>query len=108
MEKRAFERVLKKLEVKFWSGGINYTGITTNISENGMFIGTKIGLPPGALLDIKVILPTGEVLRIPVRVKRILKPRDYDEDIYKSGMGVQLAGIHPRYVKFIRGLKTYS
>ncbi len=107
MEKRTFKRIPKKLQVKFWSGGINYTGITTNVSEVGMFIGTRMGLSPGALLDIKLILPTEDILRIPVMVKRTIRARDcHDYNIYKSGMGIKLASKHPRYEKFVKSLKT--
>ncbi len=109
MERRAFERINKKLQVKFWSGGINYTGITTNVSENGMFVGTKKELLTGALLDLEVILPNGDSIRVPVKVKRTMKTADsYNYNIYENGLGVQLASEHPRYEKFIKNFKTFK
>ena len=107
MEKRASERIHKKLQVKFWSEGISYTGITTNVSENGMFVGTKRELLSDALLDMDVILPSGELLRVPVRVRRTIRTDNfYDYNIYENGLGVQMASQHPRYEKFVKGLKA--
>lgn len=107
MEKRTSQRISKKLQVKFWSEGISYTGITTNVSENGMFVGTKRELLSGALLDMDVILPSGELLRLPVRVRRTIRTDNfYDYNIYENGLGVQLVSQHPRYEKFVKGLKT--
>ncbi len=109
MEKRIFERINKKLQVKFWSGGVNYTGITTNVSEKGMFVGTKKELFPGALLDMEIILPNGDYIRIPVKVKRTMKSgNSYNDNIYGNGLGVQLVSEHPRYETFIKSFKTFK
>lgn len=109
MERRVFERINKKLQVKFWSGGMNYTGITTDVSENGMFVGTKKKLLTGALLDMEVILPNGDSMRVPVKVKRTMKTGDsYNYNIYENGLGVQLVSEHQRYEKFIKSFKTFK
>jgi hypothetical protein len=46
MNKRKHRRFTKRLEAKFIADGESFLCITSNLSENGLFIRTKRGLLP--------------------------------------------------------------
>ncbi len=98
MQKRRSTRITKRLEVKFFSAGISYTGITSNISAHGIFIRTKKGLAPGTILEIELRLPDGELIKLSGIVKRTVKTQLQD---IKNGMGVELRHIPPKYTEFL-------
>jgi uncharacterized protein (TIGR02266 family) len=98
MQKRRSTRIIKRLEVKFISAGVSYTGITSNLSSHGIFIRTKKGLAPGTTLEIELRLPTGEAIKLDGVVKRTVKTQFQD---VKNGMGVELKHIPPKYTAFL-------
>lgn len=110
MERRAYERIPipARVQVKFLLGNMIYPGVVTNVSENGMFIGTKLSFPIGTDLEIALILPTEEVLKIPIRVKRTTKTDAFYEYEYNNynGMGVELLSSPHRYKQFVNELRA--
>lgn len=52
--KRKYHRFTKRLEVKFTSGNTVFTGISSNLAEDGIFIRTQKGFAPDTTLDIKL------------------------------------------------------
>ncbi len=84
MDRRACERVSTKIEAKFFYGNALYEGEITNLSENGIFISTKMCFPFEAKFEI--LIPRDEgVLKVPVKVIRIIK-----SDGFYDGMGLEL------------------
>ncbi len=102
MEKRGSERTTKRLEVEFSAGNITHSGITSNLSENSMFIRTKKGLAPGTALEIGLYLPTGEKLTFHGVVKRTKKTILHE---VKNGMGIKLINVPRQYLDFVKSLK---
>ena len=99
LKRRAFERVSASLE--FHSFNVDYFGVVTDLSENGMFIKSqKISFPFKSQFEI--LLPLNEhMLNIPVKVTRITKStRFYD------GMGVKLLKPSRTYLNMVRKLKS--
>lgn len=100
MEKRVFERMPTNIEAKFFCGNTMHTGTVTNISENGMFINTRMCLPFDS--QFQILLPLkGDVLKVPVRVSRMVKVNDFYE-----GMGLSLVGGNSGYRDFVTKLRT--
>ncbi len=102
MQKRRSKRIIKRLEAKFISGGISYTGITSNLSKQGIFVRTKKGLTPGTILELKLYLPSGEGINLHGKVKRTVKTQFQN---IKNGMGIELIDIPPKYIEFLKTLR---
>jgi superoxide reductase len=99
MKKRAFERVTSSHRLSFSYNNTVYSGIVTNLSENGMRINTKDCPPFKSKFD--VLLPLEEeVLTLPVQVKRLVKRQDVTD-----GMGVEILNPSMKYLQFVRKLK---
>ena len=102
MKKRAFERVSSCLQLSFSYNNAVYSGIVTNLSENGMRINTN-GCPPFKL-KFEVLFPLEkDVLTLPVQVKRLIKRHDVID-----GMGVEILNPSMKYLKYVRNLKWES
>jgi uncharacterized protein (TIGR02266 family) len=100
MEKRICKRIFRRLEVKFTSDSVSRTGITSNLSENGMFVRTRKVLNTGTKLDLELALPSGEIIKLRGRVARAIITPLHDKD----GMGIELIEIPPKYTEFIKTL----
>lgn len=102
MQKRRSKRTIKRLEVKFISGDISYRGITSNLSEYGIFVRTTKGLAPGTVLELKLYLPSGETITLSGNVKRTVKTQLYN---VKNGMGIELIDPPLKYTEFLKTLR---
>lgn len=102
MEKRDSDRIIKRLEIRFGSGGISYTGITSNLSGHGMFVRTKMGCVPGTALKLELRLPSGETINLHGKVRRTVKTPFHD---VKNGMGIELIDIPQKYIEFFKTLQ---
>jgi len=99
MKKRAFERVISSHRLSFSYNNTLYSGIVTNLSENGMRIDSRNCPPFKSKFD--VLLPLDEdVLTLPVQVKRLVKRQDVTD-----GMGVEILNPSMKYLQFVRDLK---
>jgi desulfoferrodoxin (superoxide reductase-like protein) len=102
MRKRAFERVTSSLQINFSYNNAVYAGIVTNLSENGMRINAD-DCPPFKS-KFEVLFPLeGDVLALPVQVKRLIKRYDVVQ-----AMGVELSNPSIKYIKFVKDLKWES
>ncbi len=102
MRKRFAQRYTKRLEVAFSSGGSKYKGISSDLSEQGLFIRTLHGLSPGNEIDIEMYLPDDKVVRLRGMVRRTIKT---SLSLVKNGMGVEIIENDPLYLSF---LKTFD
>ncbi len=102
MEKRDSKRKIKRLEVIFTSNGKTNRGITSNVSEKGLFIRTKKGFAPGTALDIELHIPSGETLKLHGKVARLIKTQF---NAVKNGMGIELLGIDLKYIKYLKSME---
>ncbi len=100
--KRAFERIPTCICVKFFSGKSEHTGIILNLSEKGMFIGTKVTFPLKPKLEILIPLKE-EILKVQGKIKSFGKAGK----IY-NGIGVELLNPTQNYLKFVEGRKFAS
>ncbi len=99
LKKRAFERIPSSLE--FHRNDVDYFGVVTDLSENGMFIKSqKIRFPFSSQFEIS--LPLNEdLVSIPVKVTRVTKSKRFYD-----GIGVELLRPSRNYLKFVRKLRS--
>jgi hypothetical protein len=101
MNKRKNLRFTKRLEARFIADGESFVGITSNLSEIGLFIRTKRGFAPDSILDIKLIMPDGNTSSIRGIVKRTVKvPLSI-----KNGMGIELLKKDETYMRYVKSLR---
>ena len=98
---RRWNRVTKRLETKFSSGGISYTGISSNLSQGGLFIRTQRGLVPGTAIDIELVMPDGNISLLKGVVKNVSKT---PMPTLKNGMGVELIEKDSTYRNFLKSI----
>jgi hypothetical protein len=100
--KRGHQRCIKRLEVKFSSDNKFFTGISSDLSENGLFIRTQKGFAPGTAIDIKIFLPDGKTSVIKGIVKRTIKS---SISALKNGMGIEIIEKDKSYINFLNSFK---
>ena len=101
MNKRKDPRFTKRLEARFIADGESFVCITSNLSETSLFIRTKRGFAPDSILDIKLVMPDGNISSIKGIVRRTVKvPLSI-----KNGMGIELLEKDKTYVQYIKSLK---
>ncbi len=104
MNKRKTLRFTKRLEARFIADGESFIGITSNLSEIGLFIRTKRGFAPDSILDIKLIMPDGNTSSIRGIVKRTVKvPLSI-----KNGMGIELLKKDETYMRYVKSLREWN
>jgi hypothetical protein len=101
MRKRRYKRYIRRLETEFTIGGSTFRGISSDLSEKGLFIRTGKGFVPGSILDIVIYLPNGEKAKVKGIVRRTIKT---DSTLVKNGMGIEILENDEVYTKFIKDL----
>ena len=100
MQNRTFDRICVELDVMYYCGTIINSGIITNISENGLFIHTKLEFPFN--VNFELIMPSNTgILNFPVEISRLEKHHGR-----YNGIGVRIADPSPSYLAYIGTLRT--
>jgi ribosomal protein S27E len=102
MSKRYFERHTRRLETIFTTATDTFKGITSDISEGGLFIRTAYVLAPGSIIGIEIHLPDGQISRLKGRVKRSVRTALLTA---KNGMGIEIIEKDLTYINLVRGIK---
>jgi Tfp pilus assembly protein PilZ len=105
MEKRAYRRVPANLQARVLYGNLIYSGKVTDISENGMFINTKVNFPVNAVF-ILIVLVNDCVTKIPIKVKRTVKSENKHSDNTACGIGVELVNAPQNYLDYVKSCKA--
>ncbi len=91
-------RFTKRLEARFSSGGMSFAGISSNLSESGLFIRTNRGFAPDTAIDIEMVMPDGKISSLKGLVRRTIKTPLSS----KNGMGVELIEKDAAYINFLK------
>jgi len=98
LSKRRYKRYKRRVEIEFTAGDTTYKGISSDLSERGLFIRTRYALVPGTEISIKLYLPNGNVANVKGIVRHSLKT---SFNFVKNGMGVELIEIDKNYENFL-------
>ena len=88
------------LQSRLFYGNIVYTGVVTNVSENGMFISTKMSYPIDSVF-IAVILLDEHTLQLPIKIRRTVRSGDHSNRPEDNGVGVRLLDPSREYIDFV-------
>jgi Tfp pilus assembly protein PilZ len=102
--KRKSERFDSDFQVSLFYGNIVYTGIVTNVSENGMFISTRRNFPVDTMLVTSLIVGE-EPLKLPVQIMRKSDNASLKSSS-DSGVGVQIVTCSEDYMVFFDKYKA--
>lgn len=104
-EKRAYRRIPANLQARVLYGNLIYSGKVTDISENGMFISTKMNFPVNVVF-LLVVMVNDSVIKVPIKVKRTVRfEKDYSGD-GSSGIGVELVNTPQNYLDYVSSCKA--
>ena len=101
MDRREHPRFVKRLKTTFHSNGHVFTGISSNISKNGLFIRTSKGFAPDTIVNIEIVMPDNTISILKGIVIRTIKTPFTS---MKNGMGVKLLEKDVTFVNFVESL----
>ena len=101
MEKRKNPRFIKRLETIIAIDNIRYRSISSDVSENGLFIRTKRGFAVDTPVDIKLSLPGNKVSLLKGMVRRSTRT---PVPIMKNGMGIEIIEKDQAFVDFVKSI----
>jgi hypothetical protein len=96
MKKRSVTRIPVDEKIRILYGNMIYSGTILNLSEKGMFIGTKVYFSPYSIIRIE-----SNSYILCARVKR-LKENNEKPD----GVGIELINLSREYLHYLSRLKT--
>lgn len=100
-EKRLKNRKRKRLKVRFGIEQPKKFSFTDDISNKGLFITTAAPEKPGAILNLEIEIPGGEIIKCQGQVRWARKvPQSLLRVATKGGMGITLGN-------FTQGKETY-
>jgi hypothetical protein len=105
MDKRRHPRFIKRLATKFIINNESVTGISSDLSENGLFIRTSRGCSANNPIDIEIFMPDNRVSSLKGIVRRSTRT---PIPSMKNGMGIEITekdGIFIDFLKSINGEK---
>ena len=104
-EKRAHRRIPADLQARVLYGNLIYSGKVTDISENGMFINTKMNFPVNVVF-LLVVMVNDSVIKVPIKVKRTVRFEKDNSGNGSSGIGVELVNTPQGYLDYVSSCKA--
>lgn len=98
-KKRAYKRLKKRIESEFSFGGRVFKGISSNISERGLFLKTSKGLAENSHIEITLDLPGGNKALVKGVVRSAWRT---DSPLVKNGMGIEVLEYDSNYYEFLK------
>ncbi len=103
VERRRASRRLKRLPVRCSCGPHEFTGVTSNLSQTGLFVRTRRPFRPG--VPVKLVFETtnkSSIALMGIIARAIRKELKFSE----NGMGVKLISTPQDYQTFLRELDS--
>jgi len=103
MNRREHPRFVKRLKTNFCIDGYAFTGISSNISQSGLFIRTSKGFSPDTIITIEMVMPDNTISNLKGIVTRTIKTPFTS---MKNGMGVKLLERDVKFMDFLESLSV--
>lgn len=88
-ERRACRRYPSCLPARLVYGALMYTGKITNLSQNGMFVSTRVRFPVNASFTV-ILLLNDRAVQIPIRTRRTVRSARDCSSPGNDGIGVEI------------------
>ncbi len=102
-DKRRARRKIKRLFITFSDGVSEHKGISSDFSDTGLFIRTRINaFDPGTPVNVVLEVDEDRGIKLTGEVVRAIRTGILD---FKNGMGIRLTDIPQSYKDFLEELK---
>jgi hypothetical protein len=101
MERRKHPRFIKRLETRIVIDHLNFRSISSDLSENGLFIRTKRGCNVETPIDIELSLPGNRVAFLKGIVRRTIRT---SIPTMKNGMGIEIIEKDKTFIDFVKSI----
>ena len=98
------KRYIKKFIINIDHDGIEQIGVTSNLSENGMYIEINENIPNNSFIILLLALDD-ELYEMRGEVKWSKRVSEKDAPRILKGMGVKIVEANPGYINYIKCLK---
>ena len=98
-KRRVHVRHTRRLETDFFFEDRVLKGISSDLSEKGLFIRTRHCLTTGSYIEFIIYMPGGLKAQGSGVVRRAIKS---DSPLIKNGMGIELKRCDPNYLQLLR------
>ncbi len=112
MQRRVSKRLPASVQARLLRGSTVYPGVVRNLSEDGMFISTRMELPVNSIFQVAIFV-NGNVLTITVSVRRSVKTHGFNDWTHfndwkngRNGMGVRLLNLPHTYLEYVNSLES--
>lgn len=106
VDRRQTKRIIKRCRVPFRCEGKEFSGISSNISERGIFIKTNRRFKAGSPIELNIEMDKDHVTSMKGRVTRVTVASKFF-DLYRvsrNGIGIELTETTPAYRIFCEKL----
>ncbi|MEW6584797.1 MAG: PilZ domain-containing protein [Nitrospirota bacterium] len=100
-DRRRRPRFIKRLTAKCRVDHHVFTGISSDLSEDGVFIRTSRGFAPDTVVAIEIVMPDNSIALLRGIVARTVKT---PFPSVGNGMGIMLLEKDGRYINFVKSL----
>lgn len=100
-ERRKHPRFIKRLTTNFFVDQNKFTGISSDLSEGGLFIRTFRGVPANTLISIELMLPNDKIASLKGIVRRTLRTSLTTK---KNGMGIEIIEKDQPFIDFVNSV----
>jgi hypothetical protein len=101
MDKRRHPRFIKRLTAAFFVDRQRCRGISSDLSESGLFIRTSRGLAVNTAITIELLLPNDKVSLLKGIVRRTIRT---PISSIKNGMGIEITEKDTTFTDFVRSI----
>lgn len=101
MDKRRHPRFIKRLTASFFVDHERFRGISSDLSERGLFIRTSRGLAVNTPIDIELLLPNNRVSFLKGIVRRTVRT---PISSIKNGMGIEITEKDEIFTDFVKSV----
>jgi hypothetical protein len=99
MDKRRHPRFIKRLTATFVVDNQKSQGISSDLSESGLFIRTSRGLAVNTPIDIELLLPNNRICHLKGTVRRTIRT---PISAIKNGMGIEITEKDETFIDFVK------
>ncbi len=98
---RKHKRIIKRLETECSAAGVDFRGISSDLSENGLFVRTSKPFSPDTAVDLTIHLPDSSLSKVRGIVRRAVRT---GPAYGKNGMGIEIIECDQNFIAYVNSL----
>jgi hypothetical protein len=98
---RRHKRIIKRLETECSAAGVDFRGISSDLSGSGLFVRTSKPFSPDTAVDLTIHLPDNSLSKLRGIVRRAVRT---GLAYGKNGMGIEIIECDQNFVTYVNSL----